>query len=270
MKDYFSIGEMAELFNVNIRTLRYYDDIGILHPEFTDPDTGYRYYSTRQFERLNTIKYLRALNMSLKKIAVFFDNRDVDVLQKLLEEQRDITREQIEVLREIEKKLDNRLRSLEDAVKTAVDVIEFQHFDKRNVVFLRKEIPLTDDLEYPIRELEKANGLRPMMFLGKVGVSISEKDLKERKFGRFSGIFVFVENEDSYQGRAEVLCAGMYAVIRFRGTHKEAEPYYQKLLDEIEKRKFRCSGDSVEITLIDAGFTNDTEKYLTEIQIRVE
>ena len=66
MKNLFPIGEMADLFGINIRTLRYYDEIGILHPETADPDTGYRYYSTRQFERLNTIKYLRALGVSLK------------------------------------------------------------------------------------------------------------------------------------------------------------------------------------------------------------
>lgn len=71
MKNLFTIGEMAELFGINIRTLRYYDGIGILRPETTDPETGYRYYSTRQFERLNTIKYLRALGVSLKKISLF-------------------------------------------------------------------------------------------------------------------------------------------------------------------------------------------------------
>ena len=80
MKNLFPIGEMADLFGINIRTLRYYDQIGILHPETADPDTGYRYYSTRQFERLNTIKYLRALGVSLKKIALFFENRDVDII----------------------------------------------------------------------------------------------------------------------------------------------------------------------------------------------
>ena len=60
MKNLFTIGEMADLFGINIRTLRYYDEIGILHPETADPDTGYRYYSTRQFERLNTIKLISA------------------------------------------------------------------------------------------------------------------------------------------------------------------------------------------------------------------
>lgn len=269
MKDYFSIGEMAELFSINIRTLRYYDEIGILHPETVDPDSGYRYYSSKQFERLNTIKYLRALNMSLKKIAVFFENRDVDVLQKLLEEQRANTREQIAVLREIEKKLDARLESLEDAVHTAADEICIKYFEKRNIVFLRKEISLTDDLEYPIRELERANGLKPMMFLGKVGVSIAQEDLAVRKFQRFSGIFVFLEKEDAYQGRTKFLPAGEYAVIRFRGTHKEAQRHYCRLLEYLEQEGKSCAGDSVEVTLIDAGFTNDTEKYVTEIQIPI-
>lgn len=99
MKDLFTIGEMAELFDINIRTLRYYDDIGLLRPEETNPETGYRYYSTRQFERMNTIKYLRVLGMPLKKIARFFENRDVETLRLLLQEQQRDTREQMENLR---------------------------------------------------------------------------------------------------------------------------------------------------------------------------
>ena len=65
-------GETASLFNVNIRTLRYYDKIGLLRPEWVDPDTGYRYYSTKQFERLNTILYLKALKVPLEKNLFLF------------------------------------------------------------------------------------------------------------------------------------------------------------------------------------------------------
>jgi DNA-binding transcriptional MerR regulator len=57
MKEYFTIGEISKLFQVKIATLRYYDEIGLLRPEFTDEKTNYRYYSTQQFERLNSIKY---------------------------------------------------------------------------------------------------------------------------------------------------------------------------------------------------------------------
>ena len=88
IKNLFTIGEMGGLFRTNIRTLRYYDDIGLLKPEVVDPKTGYRYYSARQFERMNTIKYLRNLNMPLDKIKAFFENRDTLVMEQILEERR--------------------------------------------------------------------------------------------------------------------------------------------------------------------------------------
>lgn len=72
MKDLFTIGEMHKLFAVPVRTLRFYDEIGLLRPERVDPRTGYRYYSAGQFERLNTIKYLRALGRVARAHSRFF------------------------------------------------------------------------------------------------------------------------------------------------------------------------------------------------------
>lgn len=270
MKNLFTIGETAELFALNIRTLRYYDEIGILHPETTDPDTGYRYYSTRQFERLNTIKYLRALGMSLKKIALFFDNRDVGVLQQLLEEQQAETKARIGELMQIQRKLEYRLKALDDALHRPAGQFCLLHIPRRQIAYLRKDIPLGDDLEFSLRELERANTLEPAMFLGKVGVSISSGNLAARRFESFSGIFVLLEREDHYRGEEQFLPEGDYMSIRFSGTHQEAAGYYIRLLEHMEQAGRSCCGDSVEITLIDAGFTNDTTQYVTEIQIPVK
>ena len=84
MDNLFKIGEIAELFNLNIRTLRYYDDIDLLKPEYVDPNTGYRYYSTAQFEQLNTIRYLRELQVSLDKIREFLQYREIDGVKNIL------------------------------------------------------------------------------------------------------------------------------------------------------------------------------------------
>ena len=101
IRNLFTIGEMGGLFRINIRTLRYYDEIGLLKPEVVDERTGYRYYSARQFERMNTIKYLRTLNMPLDKIKAFFENRDTSVMEQILEEQLEETREQLSRLHSI-------------------------------------------------------------------------------------------------------------------------------------------------------------------------
>lgn len=68
----FSIGDVAKLFHLSVSSLRHYEDVGLLIPEYTDPDSGYRYYGARQFEVLNSIRYLRALDMPLSEIADFY------------------------------------------------------------------------------------------------------------------------------------------------------------------------------------------------------
>ena len=85
----FQIGDVAKLFHLSVSSLRHYENIGLLMPESVDPDTGYRYYSTRQFEALNTIRYLRALDMPLAEIADFLQNRDVDRIEEKLRQQKE-------------------------------------------------------------------------------------------------------------------------------------------------------------------------------------
>lgn len=270
MKELFSIGEMAKLFNMRVGTLRYYDEIDILKPEKIDEETGYRYYSTKQFERLNTIKYLRALGMSLEKIESFFESKDVGNLKNLLEEQQRNTREKIRELQYIDKKIENRLKQLSDSLSTVYDKIEEKHISERKIILLRKDIPIGDDLEYSIRELERFNNLEPAMFLGKVGVSVSEYDLKHRSFKNFSSIFVFIEEGDNISGENISLKESDYLTIRFSGTHTESDRYYTKLLKYMGKNGYTLNGDSVEITLIDLGITNDISKFVTELQIPVK
>lgn len=78
----YKIGEVAKMFNVSISTLCHYEKIGLLVPEFTDSESGYRYYGIKQFERLNVIKYLRVLDLPVKSILDFLQNQNVEIFRK--------------------------------------------------------------------------------------------------------------------------------------------------------------------------------------------
>lgn len=69
----FRIGEFSLIAQVSGRLLRYYDEIGLLSPEYTDPQTGYRYYSAGQLPRLNRILVLKELGLGLDQIARLLD-----------------------------------------------------------------------------------------------------------------------------------------------------------------------------------------------------
>ena len=71
----FRIGEFSQIARVSGRLLRYYDSIGLLRPQRTDPETGYRYYSAGQLERLNRILALKELGLSLDQVARMLDDK---------------------------------------------------------------------------------------------------------------------------------------------------------------------------------------------------
>ena len=81
------INEFAKLAGVSVRTLHYYDEIGLLKPAFVDEQNGYRFYDEISLERMQEILFYRELDFELKSIAEILSSPDYDK-QKALAEQR--------------------------------------------------------------------------------------------------------------------------------------------------------------------------------------
>ena len=69
----YGIGAVARLAQVSTRTLRHYDDLGLLKPAWVDPPTGYRWYTPAQIHRLHRILVLRDLGVQLSDIGRVLD-----------------------------------------------------------------------------------------------------------------------------------------------------------------------------------------------------
>ncbi len=67
-----SIGVFAGLAGLTVSALRFYDDAGVLRPEYVDPTTGYRFYRDAQVRPASQLRQLREIGMSLAEIATFF------------------------------------------------------------------------------------------------------------------------------------------------------------------------------------------------------
>lgn len=63
-----TVSEIAKLSGISVRTLHYYDEMGLLHPSMVS-ECGYRYYEDAQIERLQEILFYRELDFSLKEIS---------------------------------------------------------------------------------------------------------------------------------------------------------------------------------------------------------
>ena len=267
----FSIGDVAKLFHLSVSSLRHYEDVGLITPEYTDPDSGYRYYGARQFEVLNSIRYLRALDMPLTEIADFLGNRDVERMEEKLLLQKQAVIAKQEELKRIERKIDNRLKMIADAKNSVFDTVQLTHKNKCRMVWVGDSLKIRGflDMEAPIRRLEQEQA-EAVVFLGKVGVGIAPENLERGVFDSYDGIFLILDEEDHFEGETTEIPETLCVSIRFHGSHSEAQAQYQKLLAYITENKLKIGGFSRELTMLDYGLTNDLSKFVTEISIPVE
>ncbi|MBQ2537888.1 MAG: MerR family transcriptional regulator [Ruminococcus sp.] len=73
---------------VSVRTLHYYDEIGLLKPSEVDAQNGYRFYDERSLERMQEILFYRELDFSLKTIAQILSSPDYDKQQALTRQRK--------------------------------------------------------------------------------------------------------------------------------------------------------------------------------------
>ena len=271
MQNRFSIGEMSRLMNVPIKTLRYYDEIGLFKPVEVNRDTGYRYYSTEQFEQLDIIKYLRLLGAPLAEIAAHFTQLRVENFLQLLKRQEKTIDEKIRELQQTRQKFGSRIAELEQALQgTEVGIPVIKRYPARRIIRLQASVRRGPGLEMMIRKLEKLiGGTHSPIFIGKVGLTVSAENLMQENFQEYSSVFILMEEPMPESSLSAILPAGEYACLLFQGSHNDSTEPYRRLLSFVERQGRRLHGEAVERAIVDEFISGDSKHYLTEIQLPV-
>lgn len=119
------IKEFAEIVGVSVRTLHYYDEIGLLKPAFVDEFTGYRYYDESSILRMQEILFYRELDFSLKSISEILSSPDYDK-NKALKEQKHLLTLKKERLERLIFAIDGAVKG--ENVMKAFDNNEFEKY----------------------------------------------------------------------------------------------------------------------------------------------
>lgn len=95
----FKIGEFSKLCQVTVKTLRHYEEIGLLTPIEVDEWTGYRYYNTSQLRQMSRIVYFKQLGFRLEEITELFEEDKEHPTTELLKVKIERCKGEIERLR---------------------------------------------------------------------------------------------------------------------------------------------------------------------------
>ena len=123
------VKEFADLVGVSVRTLHYYDDIGLLKPAEVDAQNGYRIYDENSLMRMQEILFFRELDFSLKRILALLSSPNYDKTAALTEQK------QLLLLKK--ERLERVISALDAAVKGE---IVMDAFDNREYEQYRDEV----------------------------------------------------------------------------------------------------------------------------------
>lgn len=119
-----TVKEVSKLTGVSVRTLQYYDKIGLLQPtKYTD--SGYRLYDDTALERLQQILLFRELEFPLKEIKAILDNTNFDGKKALSQ--------QIELLELKKQHLENLINFARGIKMIGVRAVDFTVFDRSKI-----------------------------------------------------------------------------------------------------------------------------------------
>lgn len=157
----YRIGEFARLTQIPVKTLRYYDAIGLLRPAHVDPATGYRSYTAAEVERLNRILVFRDLGFALGEIRMLVaENVPPDqirgmLLMKCVELERSVDRERARLSRAAA-----RLALIERSGPSAAHEVAVRDAGPQLVASVRATLGSYDECDRLFDELGRAVGPR--------------------------------------------------------------------------------------------------------------
>ncbi len=126
------INEFAKFTGVSVRTLHYYDEIGLLKPAEIAEETGYRFYDENSLLRMQEILFYRELDFSLKNISEILSAPNYDKEQVLKEQKK------LLILKK--ERLERLITAIDGAVKGENVVIAFDNSEFENYKAEAKEI----------------------------------------------------------------------------------------------------------------------------------
>lgn len=272
----FLTGEFSRIARVSKRLLQYYDEIALLHPAHTDPQTGYRYYSAKQLPRLNRILAMKDLGLSLDQIRRMLDD-DVsadEVYGMLLMQRAELEKKLLDDMqrfRHIESRLRRHVKdapSLPDIVMKSVSKIEI--ISTQHLITTDDGMSFFSQLMQYLPEQVDMRQLGHMLLMANVDEFLTENI--EIEFG------FIVEGKvpdtiplkgDIVLKKRQLPAIPQMATIVHVGHPQTASIPYGELGTWIENNGYRINGFQREV-FIESPASGNPDDIVMELQIPVE
>ena len=268
----FKIGEFSKLSQVTVKTLRYYDQIGLLQPAEVDRFTGYRQYSASQLPRLNRILALKDLGLSLDQIGQLLEEKlPPDQIRGILrlkqvEIQTQVAEEQARLAR-----VEQRLRQIEQEETMSAQEVVIKKVPAQAVASVRAVIPTYGDIGQLFGEVFAHLGQHGATPAGPAIGLYYDDEYRERDVDAEAAMPVSSSLPDGDRVKRRKLPAvDTMACIIHEGSFDTLGETFTQVMTWIEANGYRIAGPNREVYIEWAQPGEDPSGNITEIQFPVD
>ncbi len=183
MDKLYTIGETAKLNDISIKSLRHYDEIGLLKPFYIDDQSGYRYYTYSQFAFIDKIKRYKNVGMQLKDLKEIFESQNLESIELLLKERRQAIDEQTRLLEDMKENVHWLMDFFEYSKSLQVEnSITIKELPERYVISAPcKEGDSIYDMDLSLRKIVSSPVFKNAQILNPYGYILDFDKLMENK-----------------------------------------------------------------------------------------
>lgn len=269
LNKYFNTGDFAKLCNVKKQTLFHYDDIGIFSPEIKS-DNGYRYYSYQQFDVFNVITILKEINMPLKEIKAYLDNRSPNTLVELFKNKVLEVDLEIENLKRIRNLMETKIAITEKACAIDYSKISLKFFDEEYLV-LSNSIENVSHKDYLkiVSEHMSYCTLNHLNSGHSIGIIINKENILKGVSENYSYLYTKL-NSNTDSPFAFTKPKGLYCMAYHEGAYNNIDKTYKKILQFLKSSNLTIGKYSYEECILDEVAVKGYDNYVTQILVEVE
>jgi effector-binding domain-containing protein len=267
----FKIGEFSRFSQVTVKTLRYYDRIGLLRPAEVDRFTGYRYYSASQLPRLNRILALKDLGLSLEQIGQLLkDDLTPDQIRGMLRLKQVEIQEQLQNEQARLARVEQRLRRIEQEEAMPTQEVVIKSVPAQSVASVRDTVSI-EGLGQLFGEVFGYLGQRGIGPAGPPVGIYHDQEFREEAVDVEIAVPVAGSVPEGERVKArELPGTEQMACLVHEGGYETVGGTYGQLMKWIEANGYRIAGPCREVYLQGPESGGDPSTYVTEIQFPVE
>ena len=273
----YPIGQAAKLCNVSPRTLRYYEERGLIKPDMIT-ESRYRYYNAQTMRIVQVIQYLIAEGFSLEEVEQVTGDEDFSRLQQLLEKHMNRTREEIRLFHQRMDSMAAWYRLITEGKRVldyGLNGISIRYFPTVKCISIESEIDFADpcwdanlEIEYYARS--KDNG-HSMVDVG--GAFLFYFDSIDTRLDKRTCRVKVIQEAYPHAGTeyGTTVAEGFMGVYAYHiGSLENIDETYDRMLEWAGKHSFRLKGDCCEQRIIDIYSTPDIDRFVTKIVLPID